>query len=61
MDELDLAEEREYIARQDALRAIQNAAEKFDPGISGECDTCGEYFGRIVNGLCARCRDKYKK
>ena len=29
------------------------------PGEPGECDRCGEESLRLVNGNCARCRDKY--
>lgn len=27
-----------------------------DPGVSGECDECGEPSIRLVGGCCARCR-----
>ena len=39
------------------LKAKQDAAQ-FDPGRAGECDNCGIYFERVVNGYCGRCRDK---
>jgi hypothetical protein len=26
-------------------------------GTTGECDLCGEWSGRLVEGLCAPCRD----
>ena len=27
-------------------------------GKPGECDLCGEWSGRLVNGVCAPCRDR---
>ena len=39
---------------------IAEAAAKIPPGEPGDCDLCGEWSGRLVNGACARCRDKYK-
>jgi hypothetical protein len=56
MDEIDLAQEREEIATRDAIR--RNSKE-MAPGKPGDCDMCGEWTGRLVNGTCARCRDKY--
>lgn len=29
-------------------------------GNPGECDGCGEWSGRLVDGYCCPCRDKYK-
>lgn len=58
MDEVDISEEREYIARENSLRAVRLAAERFDPGVAGECAYCGQYFTRVVNSACARCRDE---
>lgn len=55
-DEIDLAQEREHLATQDAIR---RAAKDIPPGKAGDCELCGEWSGRLVNGTCARCRDKY--
>jgi predicted amidophosphoribosyltransferase len=30
-------------------------------GIAGNCEQCGEFSPRIVNNLCAPCRDKLDK
>lgn len=57
MDEIDKAQEREEIARADAIRA---AARPPDPGVAGDCDLCGEWSARLVGGACAPCRDKYR-
>lgn len=32
-----------------------------DAGKPGECDFCGEWFGRIVDGACVPCRDKHER
>lgn len=54
-DEIDLAQEREEIATRDAIR---RASKDIRPGNPGECDFCGEWSGRLVNGACAHCRDR---
>ncbi len=56
-DEIDLAQEREQMATDDAIRA---AAKDIPPGAPGECDLCGEWCGRLIGGACARCRDHFK-
>ena len=56
-DEIDLAQEREEIARANAVRA---ASKPLAPGEPGDCEMCGEWSGRLVNGVCAPCRDKWK-
>ena len=33
---------------------------KLKPGYAGDCDMCGEWSSRLINGACAPCRDKYK-
>lgn len=38
---------------------IRRAAAAIPPGEPGDCDLCGEWFGRLVGGACARCRDKH--
>ncbi|RJG06508.1 conjugal transfer protein TraR [Noviherbaspirillum cavernae] len=56
-DEIDLAQDREEIARVDAIR---RATKPLEPGMPGECDLCGEWSGRLVRGACAPCRDKWR-
>lgn len=57
MDDIDRAQER---ALTDTAAAIAKAARDIQPGEPGECDLCGEESGRLINGACAPCRDKYK-
>lgn len=28
-------------------------------GVPGDCDLCGEWFGRLIRGACVACRKKY--
>ena len=39
--------------------AIAAARKPLAPGSPGECQRCGEESKRLVDGNCARCRDKY--
>ena len=52
----------ESVAKQEIeLEArIRAARGEIPPGSAGECDLCGEWSGRLVEGACAPCRDKYK-
>ncbi|CAB4154827.1 hypothetical protein UFOVP653_32 [uncultured Caudovirales phage] len=56
-DEIDAAQERE---QWDTDWAIRAASKPLAPGVPGECDLCGEHSGRLIDGACAPCRDKYK-
>lgn len=40
--------------------AIQNNSKSLPPGVEGDCELCGEWSGRLVDGACAPCRDRYK-
>lgn len=57
-DEIDRANDR---AQEDAERSINAARQRaasIPAGEAGECDFCGEWSGRLVNGACAPCRDR---
>lgn len=58
-DEIDKAQEYESMMTEAAILQARAKSEivKGDPG---ECEFCGEWSGRLVNGACAPCRDKYK-
>lgn len=43
-----------------AIREVQRRAAAMPKGTEGECRLCGEYFARLVNNTCARCRDLHK-
>ena len=44
----------------DHVRDAMRAAQDIPVGNHGECDGCGDWFGRLVHGMCGFCRDKYK-
>lgn len=57
MDEADRAD-LEIEQTLDYL--IENASRPIPDGQPGSCDICGEYYKRLVNSNCARCRDEFK-
>ena len=59
-DEVDRAQDLERMSNEDALQAARKKAQAMPTGEPGECEWCGEYFARLVNGACGRCRDKWK-
>ncbi len=50
----------ESVVDDHVKEAMRKAAE-IPKGTAGECDGCGDYFQRLVNGCCGRCRDKFAK
>lgn len=40
--------------------ALNNAKVDIPLGEPGECDGCGDWFARTVNGYCGRCRDELR-
>lgn len=44
----------------DHVRDAMRAAQAIPVGNPGICDFCGEHFGRLVDGACGFCRDKFK-
>lgn len=30
-----------------------------EQGKAGDCDTCGRYSNRLIEGMCKPCREKY--
>jgi hypothetical protein len=59
-DVTDDADEHSAPLLDAQIQNIRNRAAKIPPGEPGDCDKCGEYFIRLVNGYCGFCRDKYK-
>lgn len=57
-DEIDRADAEVERSLAEAIR--RNRKAEIPAGNPGECDLCGEWSGRLVNGACAPCRDKYK-
>jgi hypothetical protein len=61
MDDADRAADMIEDAERDALRRASRLASTMPVGEPGECSYCGEYFARLVNDACGRCRDKRAK
>lgn len=57
MDEVDRANDE---VERGLAEALRQAAKPIQEGQPGECDLCGEWSWRLINGACAPCRDKYK-
>jgi hypothetical protein len=46
-------------ATAEQLEALQKRAPYvLAAGVPGDCQTCGEWSGRLVEGMCAPCRDR---
>jgi hypothetical protein len=59
-DFAESAEAFEQRHRDAALEKARRAAAEIPAGEPGDCELCGEWSGRLVNGACAPCRDRYK-
>jgi RNA polymerase-binding transcription factor DksA len=59
-DEVDRAEKDAEFLMDAQVRDIHSKVTKIPAGVPGECDKCGEDSPRLVEGNCARCRDKFK-
>lgn len=55
-DEIDRTQDR---MEAEMERLLPPPGYEIPPGVPGECELCGEWFGRLVDGACAPCRDKY--
>ena len=51
-DDVDIANDRIALAIDAKVKQISDAA-KLDKGIAGDCDLCGEWSGRLIDGACA--------
>lgn len=59
-DDIDQANDRTQKYEELRIASIRKAAASIPVGFEGECELCGEISKRLVNEVCARCRDKYK-
>lgn len=60
MDEMDYANDLAMKEANDVVKEHRRQAAMIPEGNPGECEFCGEWSGRLVNGVCAPCRDRYK-
>lgn len=58
-DEIDKANDAHETIKDSEIRRIRKAAQ-LEKGEEGECELCGEFSKRLINDVCAPCRDKYK-
>lgn len=58
-DIIDDAQKLIELMDADALAKIQKAANEMPVGTQGDCELCGNWSGRLVEAVCAPCRDKY--
>jgi hypothetical protein len=61
MDDADRSAPNIESVVSDAVAKASRIAALIPPGNPGECDGCGEWSGRLVDGYCAPCRDKYAR
>ena len=57
-DIIDVANEYAAIETESSLAAVRRAAAAIPAGEPGECEECGEESPRLVERLCARCRER---
>jgi hypothetical protein len=55
-DEADLGNEQ---MEKDLAAALRAARKDLKKGYRGDCDMCGRETGRLIEGVCAPCRDRY--
>jgi hypothetical protein len=56
-DDVDVANDQ---AQQRLDILIKQARKPLAKGEPGDCTLCGEYSGRLIESVCAPCRDRYK-
>jgi hypothetical protein len=57
---MDIADQADIVIEGsilDECAAISRQVRCMPIGEAGICEECEEYSGRLVNGLCSRCRD----
>lgn len=57
-DPLDFAADLSQKLAEDEIGRVRRAAASMPEGTQGDCDFCGYWSGRLVNGACAPCRDR---
>lgn len=56
-DEIDIANDYARKMEESNVAAIRAEAAKIPEGYAGECVSCGLDSKRLVNDMCAPCRD----
>lgn len=58
-DIIDQANDRAAADTDHSITEARIRAASMPAGVPGDCDLCGEWSQRLVDGACAPCRDKY--
>ncbi len=56
-DEADIASIYMEALDEISIQQIRKQVAMIPEGVAGDCDYCGDYFERLVNAHCGRCRD----
>jgi len=56
-DEVDMANDYAQKMEEREIAAIRAAAAEIPVGVAGICESCGLESKRLVNDMCAPCRD----
>ena len=59
-DEADKTADRMEVEEAANIAEIRRKANEIPKGVPGICDLCGEDMPRLINGVCAPCRDRHK-
>ena len=59
-DVIDQANDKAAALVDAATAELRYQAQHMPAGEPGDCDLCGEWSGRLVRGVCAPCRDRYR-
>lgn len=59
-DDADRASVDSERLEQANIDEVRRRAAAMPVGKQGDCDLCGEWSGRLVEGVCAPCRDLHK-
>lgn len=59
-DIADVTADRMEVQEAANIAEIRRKAAEIPKGKPGECDLCGEDMPRLINGVCAPCRDRHK-
>ena len=59
-DEADKTADRMEVEEAANIAEIRRKAAEIPKGKPGECERCGEDMPRLINGVCAPCRDRHK-
>lgn len=58
-DEIDRAQDAVQDFSERSIQQAKAKAAQMPKGNPGDCELCGEWSGRLVQGVCAPCRDKH--